>query len=84
MNAGVTIVFNGVRIETSGDVNSGMGMAGLIARLIYMHDLNNAGMSDMQIGPELKKMLDHKYAAPVVPTPKPNTRDGATRKTWGT
>lgn len=74
MKAEVTITFKGVTITLGGDDNytHGSGMAGLIARLIYMHDLDNAGTSENQIGPELKKMLDSKYSnTPKPPAPLP-------------
>lgn len=81
----VLIEYKGVKIEAEADTSvSGMGMAGIIARLIHLHDTDNAGMSDYQIGPELKKLLDNKYASPpVVPKPK-DPRDDAKRRTWGT
>ena len=81
MKPQVVIVFKGVEVKAEGNENSlGMGIAGLIARAIYMHDLDNAGTPDNLIGPELKKMLDSKYSN----TPKPTHVDPRiAARPWG-
>lgn len=62
MAAEVTITYKGVTITTEGsDGTNGAGLAGMIARLVYMHDLDNVGQDDLQIGPKLKTLLDNKY-----------------------